>query len=48
MNRSILKLVGVNIETSDAHDYEFENIKLNLSPQVILKPSLGVTLAEIK
>ncbi|KAL4428974.1 hypothetical protein ABPG74_011170 [Tetrahymena malaccensis] len=48
MNRQILKLIGVHVETSDAPDYEFEDIKLNLSPQIILKPSLGVTLAEIK
>jgi len=48
MNRSILKLVGVHVETSTETEYVFEGIKLNLSPQVILKPSLGVTLQEIK
>lgn len=48
MNRSILQLVGADIETSSTPDYEFAGIKLNLSPQIILKPNLGVTLAEIK
>lgn len=48
MNRTILKLVGVEVETSNEPDYEFAGIKLNLSPQIILKPSLGVTLQDIK
>ncbi|KAL4490445.1 hypothetical protein ABPG72_002655 [Tetrahymena utriculariae] len=48
MNREILKLVGVEVESSNAPEYEFQGIMLNLSPQIILKPSLGVTLAEIK
>ena len=32
MNRSILKLVGVHVETSTETEYVFEGIKLNLSP----------------
>eukprot|EP00331_Platyophrya_macrostoma_P010990 CAMPEP_0176432794 /NCGR_PEP_ID=MMETSP0127-20121128/15599_1 /TAXON_ID=938130 /ORGANISM="Platyophrya macrostoma, Strain WH" /LENGTH=570 /DNA_ID=CAMNT_0017815019 /DNA_START=18 /DNA_END=1730 /DNA_ORIENTATION=- len=48
-NEELLKIVGVDVEQpAPEHKQDFEGIEINFGAKVVLKPSFGVTLKELK
>eukprot|EP01016_Furgasonia_blochmanni_P023974 TRINITY_DN2581_c0_g1_i1.p2 TRINITY_DN2581_c0_g1~~TRINITY_DN2581_c0_g1_i1.p2 ORF type:complete len:291 (-),score=101.80 TRINITY_DN2581_c0_g1_i1:273-1040(-) len=49
LNAEILRICGANVEQPRAEDERsYAGIKLNFGPKVVISPSFGVTLAEIR